>query len=518
MSSTNQAKNHAATNKYKKMSLVEIFPDVMDIVKKEGEEGMVKGKTQTLTFVDYDDQLQGSQLMGQPSDLKRIVEKVDVARKKMPTKNTDQHTSVESSVALRSFHCDVPQANCSLERTITFRMFYGCWQNSRKSCAPSLMVGEKSNPSTRTAILTASARTSEATVIVKPNDSTSQGSLEKKSPQNATFPNGFEALVLEVCDETEIAGLKMKIGDFEIHLKRNVGATKAPMSIISPTTAPPIPSEPMNETAAANSPLPPSPPKPSPEKPTPFKNGAFGKSRKLAALKASRSSNYVQVPSPIVGTPRIGKRIKGKRQPPICKEGDLIKERQLIGFLDLEQRFCVKKQQKGPASLDSPFSLFAPTSRLNMKLVRFLMKLNNETVLIELKNGTMVHGTITGVDVSMNTHLKTMKLTLKGNNPVSLDHLSVRGNNIRYYILQDSLNLETLLVEETSRVKPKKPTSGRPWDELMQKFYFRNLEDKVLFPGDGNVMNWNERARNERARDWNHSNELAFRLNKRYYY
>lgn len=65
-----------------------------------------------------------------------------------------------------------------------------------------------------------------------------------------------------------------------------------------------------------------------------------------------------------------------------------------------------------------------------------------------------------GVDISMNTHLKTVKLTLKGKNPVTLDHLSVRGNNIRYYILPDSLNLETLLVEETPRVKPKKPTAG----------------------------------------------------------
>ncbi|MBA0862722.1 hypothetical protein Goshw_012083, partial [Gossypium schwendimanii] len=91
------------------------------------------------------------------------------------------------------------------------------------------------------------------------------------------------------------------------------------------------------------------------------------------------------------------------------------------------------------------------------------MKLNNETVSIELKNGTVVHGTITGVDVSMNTHLKTVKLTLKGKNPVSLDHLSVRGNSIRYYILPDSLNLETLLVEETPRVKPKKPTAGILW-------------------------------------------------------
>ncbi|CAM8895177.1 unnamed protein product [Rhodiola kirilowii] len=97
-----------------------------------------------------------------------------------------------------------------------------------------------------------------------------------------------------------------------------------------------------------------------------------------------------------------------------------------------------------------------------MKLVRFLMKLNNETVSIELKNGTVVHGTITGVDISMNTHLKTVKLTLKGKNPVTLDQMSVRGSNIRYYILPDSLNLETLLVEEAPRVKPKKPTAGKP--------------------------------------------------------
>ncbi|CAN6981878.1 unnamed protein product [Brassica oleracea var. botrytis] len=97
-----------------------------------------------------------------------------------------------------------------------------------------------------------------------------------------------------------------------------------------------------------------------------------------------------------------------------------------------------------------------------MKLVRFLMKLNNETVSIELRNGTVVHGTITGVDVSMNTHLKTVKMSLKGKNPVTMDHLSLRGNNIRYYILPDSLNLETLLVEDTPRLKPKKPVAGKP--------------------------------------------------------
>ncbi|KAN0007153.1 hypothetical protein ACTFIV_005261 [Dictyostelium citrinum] len=93
-----------------------------------------------------------------------------------------------------------------------------------------------------------------------------------------------------------------------------------------------------------------------------------------------------------------------------------------------------------------------------MKLVRFLMKLHNETVTIELKNGTIVQGSIAGVDVSMNTHLKTVKLTLKGKNPVNLDTLSIRGNNIRYFILPESLNLGTLLVDDTPKIKSKKTT------------------------------------------------------------
>ena len=70
-----------------------------------------------------------------------------------------------------------------------------------------------------------------------------------------------------------------------------------------------------------------------------------------------------------------------------------------------------------------------------MKLVRFLMKLSHETVTLELKNGTQVHGTITGTDVAMNTHLKSVKMTIKNRDPVNLETLSVRGNNIRYVVI-----------------------------------------------------------------------------------
>jgi len=96
-----------------------------------------------------------------------------------------------------------------------------------------------------------------------------------------------------------------------------------------------------------------------------------------------------------------------------------------------------------------------------MKLVRFLMKLNNETVTIELKNGSIVHGTITGVDMQMNTHLKTVKMTTRNRDPVSLDSLSIRGNNIRYFVLPDSLPLDTLLVDDAPKPKSRKKDDSR---------------------------------------------------------
>jgi len=96
-----------------------------------------------------------------------------------------------------------------------------------------------------------------------------------------------------------------------------------------------------------------------------------------------------------------------------------------------------------------------------MKLVRFLMKLNNETVTIELKNGSVVHGTITGVDMQMNTHLKTVKMTMRNRDPTSLDSLSIRGNNIRYFVLPDALPLDTLLVDDAPKPKGRKKDDTR---------------------------------------------------------
>jgi small nuclear ribonucleoprotein D1 len=90
-----------------------------------------------------------------------------------------------------------------------------------------------------------------------------------------------------------------------------------------------------------------------------------------------------------------------------------------------------------------------------MKLVKFLVKLRRETVTVELKNGTIAHGTVAAVDSStMNVHLKGVQLTVRGRNPVAMDAISLRGSTVRYIILPDSLALDALLVDDSMRPRP----------------------------------------------------------------
>ncbi|XP_050210674.1 uncharacterized protein LOC126660981 isoform X2 [Mercurialis annua] len=217
---------------------------------------------------------------------------------------------MESSLALQSFRCKMYGQPLTVARKVT--SFYP----------------------RRNVMLVSSVKSPEASASAKSDavGLATQGSSETKKSGVATFPSGFEALIQEVCDETEIAELKVKIGDFEMHLRRSVGATQAPLSNISPIEPPPIPSKPMDLPAPALPPPP--PPKPSSEKACPFTNNSFGRSPKLAALEASGATGYVLVASPTVGSFRRNRSVKGKRQPPSFKEGDLIKEGQVIGYID----------------------------------------------------------------------------------------------------------------------------------------------------------------------------------------
>ncbi|KAI2020175.1 Sm snRNP core protein Smd1, partial [Ophidiomyces ophidiicola] len=68
---------------------------------------------------------------------------------------------------------------------------------------------------------------------------------------------------------------------------------------------------------------------------------------------------------------------------------------------------------------------------------------------------TILHGTIASVSPQMNTALRTVKMTPKGRDPISLDTINIRGSTIRYFILPDSLPLDTLLIDDTPKPKNK---------------------------------------------------------------
>ncbi|KAL1191470.1 Biotin carboxyl carrier protein of acetyl-CoA carboxylase 2 [Cardamine amara subsp. amara] len=205
----------------------------------------------------------------------------------------------------------------------------GNWSASGNSCVPRWRFSRNINYT-----LTLRAKASKTSTTTKSDDS-SDASLSngKKTVRRTTFPKELEALVLEMCDETEVAVLQLKVGDFEMNLKRKVGETTNPIPVadISPTIAPPIPSEPMNKSVSSAPSQ--SKAKPSSEKVSPFMNTSYGKPSKLAALEASGSNNYVLVKSPSVGEFQRSRTVKGKKQSPICKEGDAIKEGQVIGYL-----------------------------------------------------------------------------------------------------------------------------------------------------------------------------------------
>lgn len=88
-----------------------------------------------------------------------------------------------------------------------------------------------------------------------------------------------------------------------------------------------------------------------------------------------------------------------------------------------------------------------------MKLVKFLMKMKNEQVSIELKNGTTIYGTIDSVDMKMNIHLKFVKLNIKNQNEENLENYSVRGSSIRHIVLPDELPIDILLIDHRPKIK-----------------------------------------------------------------
>merc|ERR1711976_103386 len=99
----------------------------------------------------------------------------------------------------------------------------------------------------------------------------------------------------------------------------------------------------------------------------------------------------------------------------------------------------------------------------NFPLVRFLMKLNNQNVIVEMKTDEVVQGMIYNVENTMNMHLKNVKFTNRFGMEKNFKTMCLRGSNIRFIILPENLQIETILFDDRPKQgKPRnRPRKGR---------------------------------------------------------
>lgn len=149
------------------------------------------------------------------------------------------------------------------------------------------------------------------------------------NPVSQLIPNSDEVkyLLTEICDTTSIAEFELKLNGFHLHVTRSLSAG------IDPSPPPPSPSGSTSlgaDTAAE----------------VPAVNGSVSTSS-LAIFKAGPSEGdsgtlleraadegLVIIQSPKVGFFRRSRTIKGKRAPPSCKEKQVVKEGQVICYIE----------------------------------------------------------------------------------------------------------------------------------------------------------------------------------------
>nr|AJE63432.1 biotin carboxyl carrier protein of acetyl-CoA carboxylase [Jatropha curcas] len=150
------------------------------------------------------------------------------------------------------------------------------------------------------------------------------------------IPNSseIEFLVTEVCNATSIAEFELKVGGFWLYLTRNLTQKSKPSPV--PTLAP-LPPDP----APAPDPLTADKTIKAPElngsvsstsfaisKPAPFSGGI------QSFLDKAVDEGLMILQSPRVGFFRRSRTIKGKRAPPSCKEKQIVKEGQVLCYIE----------------------------------------------------------------------------------------------------------------------------------------------------------------------------------------
>ncbi|KAG6550293.1 hypothetical protein Mapa_008254 [Marchantia paleacea] len=162
---------------------------------------------------------------------------------------------------------------------------------------------------------------------------------EQEEPEESSLPapSPFEiqSLLMEVCDETSIAELELKVGEFKLHVRRDVGKLKG-SAVPAPAPAlPPVPTKPMVDSRPPAPTAAPPPASPKSNNSITAMTGSFSKTASLfGLLEAAADEGLLFVTSPKVGVFRKGRTAKGKSSKPMVEEGLVIKSGQVVCYLE----------------------------------------------------------------------------------------------------------------------------------------------------------------------------------------
>ncbi|KAH7866969.1 hypothetical protein Vadar_027295 [Vaccinium darrowii] len=159
----------------------------------------------------------------------------------------------------------------------------------------------------------------------KPVANSEDDSEEAKCTTSELIPNSYEVecLLNQICDTSSIAEFEIKLGGFRLYALRDLTGKSKP-------TSPPI-SAPVNTSTTVEA---------------PDQNGCVA-SPSLAISKPVPSSSGVQslldravdeglaiLKAPRVGYFRTSRTVKGKRLPPLCQEGQTVKQGKVVCFVE----------------------------------------------------------------------------------------------------------------------------------------------------------------------------------------
>ncbi|CAI9786992.1 unnamed protein product [Fraxinus pennsylvanica] len=172
---------------------------------------------------------------------------------------------------------------------------------------------------TRWRSLTSDADSTTANTEDCPEETESSDAVSKLIPKSSEV----EYLLKELCETTSISKFELKLGGFRLHVTRDLSEQSAPPQppVSAPVTAHTVVERPDSNGSVSSQSL-------ALSKPVPSLGGV------QTLLDKAVDEGLLILQSPRVGYFRRSRTIKGKRAPPSCKEKDIVKEGQVLCYIE----------------------------------------------------------------------------------------------------------------------------------------------------------------------------------------